>query len=227
MSSGNRPNPPASDPQIAPTVFQLNASPTCLPTSLSPSPSRPISRGNCTPLTNAAGRITIDAITAQPPTSPRKLRRVGLAKRGCQNRQVIAQGEGNRDAARLQDASQGQRVERDRHAAEEHCIGRPAQPDARQGHGEYQPEGEGGPAENRAEHAVPNEFHEEEREAGDAGHDIDDVRRQRCCLGRTLVPAVRAFFAVVRRGTCRGRRSCLFAALLSRTCPAAAGAAKA
>ena len=64
-------------------------------------------------------------------------------------------------------------------APEEHGIGRPAQPDARQCHREYQPEREGGPTENRAEHAVPNEFHEEEREACDAGHAINDVRRER------------------------------------------------
>ena len=106
-------------------------------------------------------------------------RRAGLTERGGQHRQAIAQGQGDREAAGLQDAREGQPMERDRQAAGKDGIGGPAQPDARQGHGKDQAEREGGAAEDRPEHAVPNEFHEKEGEACHAGHGIDEVRRQR------------------------------------------------
>ena len=48
------------------------------------------------------------------PHFAQEMRGVGRTKPGCQNRQAIAQGKGNRDAARLQDARQGQSVERER-----------------------------------------------------------------------------------------------------------------
>ncbi len=71
-NSGKMPNPPASEPRIAPTVFQAKAVPTCLPRSFSPCPRSPINSGNCKPLISAAGKTTIMAISDQFNTSPRK-----------------------------------------------------------------------------------------------------------------------------------------------------------
>ncbi len=71
-SSGKMPNPPAREPRIAPTVFQAKAVPTCLPRSFSPWPRSPINIGNCKPLTSAAGKTTIMAISDQLNTSPKK-----------------------------------------------------------------------------------------------------------------------------------------------------------
>ena len=101
-------------------------------------------------------------------------------ERRGENGQAIAQGKGDDDAAGLKGASQAKAAERGRRAAEKQGIGRPAQPDARQRHGQNQPEGKGGSAKDRAQHAVPNQFHEEEGEPGNAGHEIDKVRRRRC-----------------------------------------------
>ena len=71
-NSGRMPNPPAREPRIAPTVFQAKAVPTCWPRSFSPCPRSPINKGNCKPLTSAAGKTTIMAISDQLKTSPTK-----------------------------------------------------------------------------------------------------------------------------------------------------------
>ena len=69
VNSGSAPNPPTSEPAIAPNVFQAYAIPNCRLTAARPCPNSAINSGNCSPLTSATGSTTIDITTHQPATT--------------------------------------------------------------------------------------------------------------------------------------------------------------
>ena len=166
-SRGNKPNPPARDPQNCPHGVPATCEPNLLADVFVALAQQADEQGELHSADEGCGQDDDRRDHGPAPHFAQEMR--VLASRSVAasiaRRSPKAKGIAMQQASRTQVKARA--WSESGAAAEEHGIGRPAQPDARQCHRQYQPEREGGPAENRAEHAVPNEFHEEEREACD------------------------------------------------------------